>query len=104
VHIGKHFSDIIPVQNGFQMKRYFTLEYADKKIQENQERLKLIGTCQLLVYAAGINFIGKNINTIKINAGTLLLAFSKRISMEVNAEKIKCCSCLITRMQDKTKA
>jgi hypothetical protein len=47
------------------MKRYFTLEYADKKIQENQERLKFIGTCQCLAYAVGINFIGKNINTMK---------------------------------------
>jgi hypothetical protein len=64
----------------------------------------LIGTRQFLAYAVGVNFIGKNINTIKISAGTLLLASSKRISMEVNAEKIKYFSCLITRMQDRTKA
>ena len=41
------------------------LEYAIRRVQVNQDGLKLNGTHQLLVYADGANILGGSVYTIK---------------------------------------
>jgi hypothetical protein len=93
VRISKHLSDSFPVQNGLvqgdalsPLLLNFALEYAIRKVQENQVGLKLNDTHQLLAYADDVNLLGDNINTINKNAVTLPDA-SKEVSLEVNVEK-----------------
>jgi hypothetical protein len=64
------------------------LEYAIRKVQENQVGLKLNGTHQLLAYTDDGNLLGDNIDTIKRNTQTLIDA-SKEIGLEVNRGKTK---------------
>ena len=68
----------------------FSLEYAIRKVQVNQDGLKLNGTHQLLVYADGVYVVGGSVHTIKKN--TDFVVASKEIGLAANAEKIKCMS------------
>ena len=64
----------------------FALEYVIKRVQENEDVLKLNGTHQLVVYADDVNILGGSVHTIKENTETLVVA-SKEIGLEVNADK-----------------
>jgi len=59
----------------------FALEYALRRVQVNQESLKLNGTYQLLVYADGVNILGLSVHTIKKNRKALVVA-NKEISLK----------------------
>jgi len=62
VQVGKNLSDMFPIRND--LKRgdalwpllfNFVLEYASRKVQVNQDGLKLNGTHRLLVNTDGVN-------------------------------------------------
>jgi hypothetical protein len=66
----------------------FALEYTIRRVQANQEGLKLNGPHQLLVFADDVNKLGGSVHAIKKNTEALVVA-SKEIGLEVNAEKTK---------------
>jgi hypothetical protein len=92
-------SEKSPIQTGLKVGDYilpllinFALEYAIRKVQENQVELKLNCNQQLLIYA-DVNLLEDNIGTIKKKA---IIDARKVVGLEVNANKL--CCCLVTEI------
>ena len=95
VRVGKNVSDKFPISNGLKqgdalspMPFNSALEYAIRRVQVNQDGLKLNGTHQLLAYADDVNILGGSIHTLKENAEALVVA-TREIRLEVSADKTK---------------
>ena len=95
VRVGKNLSDMFPIRNGLKqgdalspLLFNFSLEYAIRRVQVNQNGLKLKGTHQILAYADDVNILEAIIHMVKENAEALVVA-TKEIGLEVNADKTK---------------
>jgi len=95
VWVGKNLSDRFPIRNvlkqGDALSPFlfnFALEYAIRRVQVNQDGLKLNGTHQLLAYADDVNILGGSIHKVKENVEAFVVA-TKEIGLEVNADKTK---------------
>ena len=66
----------------------FALEYSIRRVQVNQDGLKLSGTHQLLVYADDVNILGGSVHTVHENAEALVVA-GREIGLEENDDKTK---------------
>jgi len=64
----------------------FDLEYATRRVQVNQNGLKLNCTHQLLSYADDVNMLGGSVHTVKGNAEAFVVAI-KETGLEVDADK-----------------
>jgi hypothetical protein len=72
VQVGKNLSDRLPIRNGLKqgdalspLLFNFALEYAIRRVQVNQDVLKLNGTHQLLAYANDVNILGGNVHAVQ---------------------------------------
>ena len=81
VQVRKNLSDKFPIRNGLKQGDAlspllfdFALEYAIKRVQVNQDGLKLNGTHQLLAYADDVNILGGSVHTVKKNVEALVAA------------------------------
>jgi len=86
---------VFPLRNGLKQGDALSpllfklaVESASRRVQVNQEGLKLNGTHQLLVYAADVNISHGSVHALKKNTDGLLVG-SKEIGLEVNAVKTK---------------
>ena len=93
VRVGKNLSDMFHVRNGLKQGDALSpllfncaLEYAIRRVQVNQDDLKLHGTYQLLVDADDVNILGRSVHTIKENAEALVVV-NMETEQEVNADK-----------------
>ena len=95
VRVVKNLSDMLRIRNGLKQGNAlspllfnFALDYAIRRVQVNQDGLKLNGTHQLLAYADDVNILGGSVHTMKEKAEALVVA-SKESGLEVNTDKSK---------------
>ena len=79
VRVGKNLSDTFPIMNGLKhgdalssLLFNFALGCAIRRVQVNQDGLKLNGTHQLLVCAGRVNVLGATVHTVQESAEALI--------------------------------
>ena len=72
VRVGKQLSDMFHIRNGLKhgdallpLLFIFALLYAIRRVQVNQDGLKLNGTHQFLIYVDDVNILGGKVYNIK---------------------------------------
>jgi len=95
VRVGQHLSVMFSIMNVLKQEDAlllllfkFASDYAIRRVQVNQDGLKLNVAHQLLVYADDVNILGGIVHTVKKNREALLVG-SKETGLEVNADKTK---------------
>jgi hypothetical protein len=94
VQIANIYLHIFPIKNVLKQDALlplffnFAAVYIFKKVQENQEGLKLNGMNHNVVYAIDVNILGGSIHTIQKNTEGLVVT-NKENGLEVSAEKTK---------------
>ena len=73
MRVSKRFCDVFSIKNGSKQgdaltPLLLTLEYTIRRVQVNQDGLKLNDTYQLLVYVYDVNILGRSMRAIKGNA------------------------------------
>ena len=70
--VGKNLYDMFLIKNGVTrgdalspLLFNFALEYAIRRVQVNQDGLKLNGAHQLLVYVDDVNILGGNVHNVE---------------------------------------
>jgi hypothetical protein len=91
VRVGKHLSDMFPVRNVLKQGDVFSpflfnfaFEHAIRKLQVNQDGLKLYGRDQFWFMLTTLIYRGGSVRTTKKNTDVLGVA-SKNIGLEVHA-------------------
>jgi len=91
VRVGRHLSDMFPIKTGLKQGDTlwsflfkFALEYVIRRVQVNQDGLKLSGIHQFLVYADDVHILGGSVHAIKENGEALV--DSKEIAQEINID------------------
>jgi len=85
---------MFPIKNGLTQDALlsllfnFVIEYAIIRVQVKQDRLKLNGTHQLLIYADNVNILSGSVHTIN-KTTEAVVAVSMETVLEVNADKTK---------------
>ena len=94
VRVGKNLSNMFPIRNGLKqgdalspLLFNFALDCAIRRVQVNQDGLKLNGTHHLLADADD-NILRGSVHTVKENAEALVVA-TREIGLEVNADETK---------------
>ena len=89
VRVGKNLSDMFPIRNGLKQGDALSpllfnssLEYAIRRVQVNQDDLKLNGKHRLLAYADNVNILGGSIHTVKENAEAVVVATGRRLDQK----------------------
>ena len=92
VPVGNHLFVMFPIKNGLKQGDVlppllfnFTLQYDIRRVQVNQDRLKLNGTHQLQVYDDDAIILGGSVHTIKKTTDALLVA-SRETGLDVSLE------------------